>query len=54
MTQSNLEFLQSLINVDSTNPPANENNVVQIFKQRCASRNIPFDITHLSDKRSNF
>ena len=31
MTQSNLEFLQSLINVDSTNPPANENNVVQIL-----------------------
>ncbi|MGI2239578.1 hypothetical protein ACQ1X6_00685 [Staphylococcus cohnii] len=54
MTQSNLEFLQSLINVDSTNPPANENNVVKLFKQRCASRNIPFNITNLSDNRSNF
>ena len=54
MTQSNLEFLQSLINVDSTNPPANENNIVQLFKQRCASRNIPFNITNLSDNRSNF
>lgn len=31
MTQSNLEFLQSLINVDSTNPPANENNVVKLL-----------------------
>ncbi|MEX6357466.1 acetylornithine deacetylase/succinyl-diaminopimelate desuccinylase-like protein [Staphylococcus cohnii] len=54
MTQSNLEFLQSLINVDSTNPPANENNVVQLFKQRCASRSIPCNITNLSDNRSNF
>ncbi|MFQ3835824.1 hypothetical protein AABD38_05665 [Staphylococcus nepalensis] len=32
MTQSNLDFLKSLINIDSTNPPANEDNVVQVLK----------------------
>lgn len=53
MTQSNLDFLKSLINIDSTNPPANEDNVVQVFKKRCESKNIPFDITNLSDQRSN-
>src|SRR5699024_11072549 len=53
MTQSNLDFLKSLINIDSTNPPANEDNVVQVFKKRCESKNITFDITNISDQRSN-
>src|SRR5699024_9719433 len=35
------------------NHQPNKINELQVFKKRCESKNIPFDITNLSDQRSN-
>lgn len=54
MAQTNIEFLRSLINIDSTNPPGNEHAVVEHFIKRCEGENIPYEVTDLGDNRSNF
>lgn len=54
MNQSNIEFLQSLIAIDSTNPPGNEAAVTELFKKRCDENEIPYEITDLGDNRNNF
>ncbi|ANR69526.1 M20 family metallopeptidase [Staphylococcus equorum] len=54
MAQSNIEFLQSLINIDSTNPPGNEHEIVELFIKRCEESNIPYEVTDLGNNRSNF
>lgn len=52
--QTNIEFLQSLIHIDSTNPPGNEDEVVQHFVNRSEAAGLPYEVTTLSDNRSNF
>ena len=52
--QTNIEFLQSLIRIDSTNPPGNEQGVVEQFIQRSEAANLPYEVTDLSENRSNF
>lgn len=54
MTQSHIEFLKSLIQTDTTNPPGNEDAVVDLFKQRCVQENMPYKITEIENNRSNF
>lgn len=52
--QTNIEFLQSLIKIDSTNPPGNERRVVEKFIDRSKSAGLPYKVTGLSENRSNF
>lgn len=52
--QTNIEFLQSLIKIDSTNPPGNEHRVVEKFIDRSKSAGLPYKVTGLSENRSNF
>lgn len=54
MVQTDVEFLQSLINIDSTNPPGKEHAVVRKFMERCDAEEIPYEVTDLGDGRSNF
>ncbi|RIM59543.1 M20 family metallopeptidase [Staphylococcus arlettae] len=54
MKQSNVEFLQSLITIDSTNPPGNEAAVTELFKTRCEQNDVPYEITDLGNNRNNF
>ncbi|MEB7422265.1 M20 family metallopeptidase [Staphylococcus arlettae] len=54
MNQSNIEFLQSLITIDSTNPPGNEAAVTELFKTRCEQNDVPYEITDLGNNRNNF
>lgn len=53
MTQSNIEFLQSLIQIDSTNPPGNEHDVVEQFVKRAEAAGLTYEVTDLGDNRSN-
>lgn len=52
--QTDIEFLQSLIKIDSTNPPGNEHKVVEQFIQRSEASGLPYEVTRLSENRSNF
>lgn len=52
--QTDIEFLQSLIRIDSTNPPGNEHQVVEQFIQRSEAVGLPYEVTDLSENRSNF
>lgn len=52
--QTDIEFLQSLIKIDSTNPPGNEHKVVEQFIQRSEAADLPYEVTDLSENRSNF
>lgn len=54
MKQSNVEFLQSLITIESTNPPGNEAAVTELFKTRCEQNDVPYEITDLGNNRNNF
>ena len=52
--QTDVEFLQSLIRIDSTNPPGNEHRVVEQFIERSEAADLPYEVTVLSENRSNF
>ncbi|WP_462421880.1 M20 family metallopeptidase [Salinicoccus sp. Marseille-QA3877] len=52
--QTHIEFLQSLIRIDSTNPPGNEHRVVEQFIRRSEAANLHYEVTELEDDRSNF
>lgn len=52
--QTHIEFLQSLIRIDSTNPPGNEHRVVEQFIRRSEAANLYYEVTELEDDRSNF
>lgn len=52
--QTNIEFLRSLINIDSTNPPGNEHQVVERFIHRSEAANLPYEVTEVEENRSNF
>ncbi|KAB2331513.1 M20 family metallopeptidase [Cytobacillus depressus] len=49
-----IQFLQALLKINSSNPPGNENNVTEIFIERCKTKGIPFKMTYLEENRSNF
>lgn len=49
-----VNFLQSLLQVNSSNPPGNEHWVAEVFKERCKKKGIAYRIDRLSGTRSNF
>ncbi|SDI73490.1 M20 family metallopeptidase [Natribacillus halophilus] len=51
---NDIQFLQELIRVDSSNPPGNETKVSEILADRCKKSGLPYSITDLDENRSNF
>ncbi|VEF47171.1 acetylornithine deacetylase or succinyl-diaminopimelate desuccinylase [Bacillus freudenreichii] len=49
-----VRFLQKLIQIDSSNPPGNEDKVSKMLAERCESAGIPYQITEVEPGRSNF
>ncbi|MFD1706761.1 M20 family metallopeptidase [Siminovitchia sediminis] len=49
-----VRFLQEMIQIDSSNPPGNENRVSLMLAERCKAAGIPFQITEVEPGRSNF
>ncbi|AZU62125.1 M20 family metallopeptidase [Neobacillus mesonae] len=49
-----IHFLQSLLQVNSSNPPGNEHRVAEIFQKRCRKLGISHRIDRLEETRSNF
>ena len=52
--QSYLAFLQSLIQIDSTNPPGNEQAIIQQFINRSKATGLPYQVMTVDNNRSNF
>ena len=52
--QSYLAFLQSLIQIDSTNPPGNEQAIIQQFINRSEATGLPYQVMTVDNNRSNF
>ncbi|QED47743.1 M20 family metallopeptidase [Cytobacillus dafuensis] len=48
-----IQFLQSLLRTNSSNPPGNEHKVTEVFIERCKKIGLPFKITYLEENRSN-
>lgn len=49
-----VHFLQSLLRINSSNPPGNEHEVTKAFIERCKMNELPFKVTNLGNNRSNF
>ncbi|KON88581.1 acetylornithine deacetylase [Sporosarcina globispora] len=49
-----IQFLQCLLQIDSSNPPGNEHLVTKAFINRCKQKGLPFKVTILDENRSNF
>ncbi|MEH7525132.1 M20 family metallopeptidase [Bacillus sp. JJ1503] len=49
-----IQFLQELLRINSSNPPGNEHEVTEAFIERCKMKGIPFKMTYLEKNRSNF
>lgn len=49
-----VSFLQKMIQIDSSNPPGNEDKVSKMLADRCESVGIPYQITEVEPGRSNF
>lgn len=49
-----VRFLQKMIQIDSSNPPGNEDKVSKMMAERCESAGIPYQITQVEPGRSNF
>lgn len=49
-----IQFLQQLLRVNSSNPPGNEHDVTKVFIERCTKAGMPFKVTSLGGNRSNF
>lgn len=49
-----VRFLQEMIQIDSSNPPGNEDKVSKMLAERCKSAGIPYQITQVEPGRSNF
>lgn len=54
MRNDHVQFLQSLIRTDSTNPPGNEHHVTEKFIERCEAAGLDYGITDIDEDRSNF
>ncbi len=50
----NVQFLQSLLRISSSNPPGNEHEVTKAFVERCKMNDLPYKVTNLGNNRSNF
>lgn len=48
-----VEFLQALIQEDTSNPPGNESKVAALLAERCKESGLPYEITDLGHSRSN-
>jgi succinyl-diaminopimelate desuccinylase len=51
---NDIQFLQHLLQIDSSNPPGNEHLVTEAFINRCKQNGLPFKVTMLDETRSNF
>lgn len=51
--QESVEFLQSLIQINSVNPPGNEGEVAEAIQSFLQSSNLEFDVDDLGDNRGN-
>ncbi|MBY0156036.1 M20 family metallopeptidase [Cytobacillus sp. FSL W8-0315] len=51
---NDIQFLQQLLQIDSSNPPGNEHLVTEAFINRCKQNGLPFKVTILDETRSNF
>ncbi len=51
---NDIQFLQQLLQIDSSNPPGNEHLVTEAFINRCKQNGLPFKVTMLDETRSNF
>ncbi|AND39916.1 M20 family metallopeptidase [Cytobacillus oceanisediminis] len=51
---NDIQFLQQLLQIDSSNPPGNEHLVTEAFINRCKQNCLPFKVTILDETRSNF
>lgn len=51
---NDIQFLQHLLQIDSSNPPGNEHLVTEAFINRCKQNGLPFKVTMLDGTRSNF
>ncbi|MBY0120488.1 M20 family metallopeptidase [Bacillus sp. S/N-304-OC-R1] len=49
-----IQFLQEILQINSSNPPGNEHKVTEVFIERCKKKGIPFKLTFLEENRSNF
>ncbi len=49
-----VRFLQEMIQIDSSNPPGNEDKVSKMLAERCESAGIPYKIIQVEPGRSNF
>ena len=47
-------LLQSLIQIDSTNPPGNEQAIIQQFINRNEATGLPYQVMTVDNNRSNF
>ncbi|MCC3646105.1 M20 family metallopeptidase [Cytobacillus oceanisediminis] len=51
---NDIQFLQHLLQIDSSNPPGNEHLVTEAFINRCKQNGMPYKVTMLDATRSNF
>lgn len=51
---NDIQFLQHLLQIDSSNPPGNEHLVTEAFIDRCKEKGLPYKVTFLEPNRSNF
>lgn len=51
---NDIQFLQQLLQIDSSNPPGNEHLVTEAFINRCKEKGLPYKVTFLDKNRSNF
>ncbi|MBD8007588.1 M20 family metallopeptidase [Bacillus norwichensis] len=49
-----VRFLQQMIQIDSSNPPGNEDKISKLLAERCETAGIPYKITQIDAGRSNF
>ncbi|MFD1040253.1 M20 family metallopeptidase [Virgibacillus byunsanensis] len=49
-----IRFLQRMIQIDSSNPPGNENDIARLLAERCDQSGIPYTISEVGANRSNF
>ncbi|WP_254119067.1 M20 family metallopeptidase [Bacillus sp. FJAT-29790] len=49
-----VQFLQQLLRINSSNPPGNEHKVSEVFMERCQKNRVPYQVTTLMENRSNF
>ncbi|GLB61316.1 M20 family metallopeptidase [Cytobacillus sp. NCCP-133] len=51
---NDLQFLQHLLQINSSNPPGNEHLVTEAFIERCKEKGLSYKLTFLGHNRSNF